>query len=1320
MPPLESVDDRWNALLRLTRSWRLEWNLEQLLSRVAREAVDFLSLERSIIFLLEQKGLSPRAAWPEQTLNSPEQFYTQGFKIAQQVVEFGRPIYGHQLSQARENDGARSVCCVPLTASRGILGALYADSSKSVSSLTQKDQEFLEMLGLQAAVALEHAVLYQSAITDPLTRLFSHRHFQQEVEQALRRANRSGQPLSLLLMDLDHFKALNDNCGHEAGNQCLMQVASILRQTLRVSDVLARFGGDEFEILLPDTPLADAVAVAEKIRPKIGAIPLPQNRQVTATFGVAAFPDNAADAQAIFLRADEALYVAKEAGRNRTTASTHKEKGTQPAEVIRTRPDGIDSLAMLMSPRYQKPAAAPVDIQARAAESVDGHPVVKRLGAGSTGEVLLVRQPELNRDIALKRLLTAQVTEAQMRAFEEEARLTASLRHPGIVTVHTMGTDVDGRRYYTMVPLAGQSLAEIFERRRGGHEQTLKAFTMRRLMEILQRASETLAYAHQRDVVHLDLSPGNVVVGDFGEVSVIDWGRGAASRATAAPAASESSMSLLIGSPSYLAPERLPGSGAIAGPAADVFALGALLYEVLTGQPPFFNQSTREAMDALIKGKIPPPEAVVPEAGLDPSISALCMQALSRKPEERPSALEFSQRLGRFVRNEPEWTVTKFGPDQHPLVESEWITASGRWTIHDGVFAPQGEDEHIIYWKVPTGGSYRFVAEAWCECATEMSLMSSAAAAFQTGKMQHSGYYFQFGAEYHVCTKFSRHGKNLIARMDLLPEVGRHYILSIEYDEDEGIVSCFVDGKLAFRVRELFPFTGRHVGLYAYAEGARLKPLEVHSRNWTLQIQSMRVADEHYNAGRYEEALRAYQEIERRVPNRLEGLEARLKAGMSNFANPEEARETLESLFGTTLEPYALAELGLLDIQDRPGINPWRGLMYMRKMLEEFPGHLAGERILHACEHTHWTYGRWGSTMQEDAAIRHEFNLLGSRTGQAVTFSQIRTLVDSMNLDFELGRWRTALNNGSAAYQRLSPRQQGHHTLNASIYVAALACGIESLSFPLFDGFEVWYTERCDWPSGVLIHRLIRTGKLAPFLEEMQDPEHVLKRKGNIPIATVLGLIEAGRLAPALDLLERLVERSRRSDESVFRRAAYLLVVALVESGHYDEARRVVDSSKTLTQASDETRALLRIINVRAYLEQGNLEAAARALDGAPLRFEPFVRIEDDVVLLTLLSSLKLVSHPSRDDIRAHVQNSVCGPELELCEIFLGRREPRPPPAFPHPGWRPEWRLWLALWLEAKGERKAAKEIAEPAIDPRYNRMHSQVALKALLARVGS
>jgi diguanylate cyclase (GGDEF)-like protein len=222
-----------------------------------------------------------------------------------------------------ENEAAGRLC-IPLVTHDELVGMLHLEGLADGPGC--EDQERLAVtVAEQLALALGNARLRESlrrqSVLDPLTGLFNRRHFDAALKRELARARRKNVPVSLVLVDIDHFKRVNDDYGHAVGDAVLRTFAQQLRLGIREGDIACRYGGEEMVLLLPECAAADAGARAEAIRIALAAItPNPEGdgpQQVTASFGVAAYPAHAQDAEALFWAADKALYRAKQQGRNR-------------------------------------------------------------------------------------------------------------------------------------------------------------------------------------------------------------------------------------------------------------------------------------------------------------------------------------------------------------------------------------------------------------------------------------------------------------------------------------------------------------------------------------------------------------------------------------------------------------------------------------------------------------------------------------------------------------------------------------------------------------------------------------------------------------------------------------------------------------------------------------------------------------------------------------------------------------------------------------------------------------------------------------------
>jgi diguanylate cyclase (GGDEF)-like protein len=229
------------------------------------------------------------------------------------------------LSRALPDAG--NVLCVPLYSDGNALGALLLEVSASRGArIERRTVEMLERFVSQAALALTNArllaQLHALAAADGLTGVANRRAFDARLAEEIARATRSGSPLSLVLFDVDHFKRLNDTYGHQTGDETLQRVAATLSSAARAADLVARYGGEEFVLLLPDTDLAAAGEAAERLRIALAA--MPGQPQVTVSLGVASFPATSLGAGELVAAADEALYAAKQAGRNRVMLTTRR------------------------------------------------------------------------------------------------------------------------------------------------------------------------------------------------------------------------------------------------------------------------------------------------------------------------------------------------------------------------------------------------------------------------------------------------------------------------------------------------------------------------------------------------------------------------------------------------------------------------------------------------------------------------------------------------------------------------------------------------------------------------------------------------------------------------------------------------------------------------------------------------------------------------------------------------------------------------------------------------------------------------------------
>jgi serine/threonine-protein kinase len=297
--------------------------------------------------------------------------------------------------------------------------------------------------------------------------------------------------------------------------------------------------------------------------------------------------------------------------------------------------------------------------------------VLRPHAKGGLGQVYVARDQELGRTVALKEIQLRHADNPSMRTrFVLEAEINGNLEHPGIVPVYGLGSYPDGRPYYAMRFVQGDSLKDAIERFHADSPNlspTDRALRLRQLLGRFVDVCDAMAYAHSRGVLHRDLKPANVMLGRFGETLVVDWGLAKTLGRTeessgdgdpttegilVPPSGGSRDATVAgqeLGTPGFMSPEQAQGLHGRLGPATDVYSLGATLYCLLTGRAPIYGDDFRAK---VIRGDIPPPRSVNP--AVPRALEAVCLKAMALKPEDRyPSARALAEDVERWLADEP-------------------------------------------------------------------------------------------------------------------------------------------------------------------------------------------------------------------------------------------------------------------------------------------------------------------------------------------------------------------------------------------------------------------------------------------------------------------------------------------------------------------------------------------------------------------------------------------------------------------------------------------------------------------------------------------
>src|SRR6266498_473644 len=278
----------------------------------------------------------------------------------------------------------------------------------------------------------------------------------------------------------------------------------------------------------------------------------------------------------------------------------------------------------------------------RAAEllgELGDYELLEEIGRGGQGVVFRARQKSLNRIVALKVIGLGQwASKAHLKRFRLEAEAAARLDHPSIVPIYEVG-ERDGQCYFSMKFVDGGQLDQVVKH---------TPISLRQAVELIAKVARTVRYAHEHGILHRDIKPGNILLDAKGEPHLTDFG-------LARLVESESTVTRtleVLGTPSYMAPEQAVGNNAAVGSVTDVYGLGAVLYQLLTGQPPFAGGTTYETIKLLLDTEPRQPRLLNPK--IDRDLSTICLKCLEKDPKRRySSALTLAEDLERWLKHEP-------------------------------------------------------------------------------------------------------------------------------------------------------------------------------------------------------------------------------------------------------------------------------------------------------------------------------------------------------------------------------------------------------------------------------------------------------------------------------------------------------------------------------------------------------------------------------------------------------------------------------------------------------------------------------------------
>ncbi|HUW57284.1 MAG TPA: protein kinase, partial [Planctomycetota bacterium] len=536
------------------------------------------------------------------------------------------------------------------------------------------------------------------------------------------------------------------------------------------------------------------------------------------------------------------------------------------------------------------------------------------IGHGGMGTVFLAREKSASRDVALKVLAAGRDPDDQRgrTRFLEEAQVTAQLQHPGIVPVYRIGEGARGRPYYTMRPIEGRTLRAVLDDLRKDDPAARDRFGLRRLVQVFQFVCQAVRFAHDRGVIHRDLKPSNVVVGDYGEVLVIDWGLAKAvssktdgsADAEAAKQPSDADVwklyerrvvslreddvvtlqatvaGAVMGTPAYMPPEQIRGDVGELDARSDIWSLGVVLYELCTLRLPFEGKDLAELTTQITKTDPPDPITANPQRRVPPELRDVILRCLKRDRTERYASLaELLTDIEHWLEGVAPWRLVKdvdFSemPDGEP---EGWTCIRGRWRVARGVLASEDERDNVLLLDEDVPGDVRVEVEARVIEGSEGEITLALCVPPQTvsGRWQ-EGYSMQFGA--HSNSTATLQKKSIaVAGVRARYTPGRWHAVVVE--KTGNLLRLRVDGGETLRWLDPEPLSGPWVGLYGCGSGLRVRRYRVLSRGLPVTVSCLAVPDAFYEKGMVQDAKVAYLEISENHGVRDEGLHALFRAG---------------------------------------------------------------------------------------------------------------------------------------------------------------------------------------------------------------------------------------------------------------------------------------------------------------------------------------------------------------------------------------------------------------------------------------------------------